>query len=133
MIDVVFLLMIYFLLVAQFSKDERVHTLDVPRERAEAAAADPFALPVRAVRVLVRSLSDDPAGCALTTDSPLLRGAMTLDQLTLALENASRSTLAPDQRFIIAPSADAHWEHALATLTAIEDAGFSRVRYAPPQ
>lgn len=127
LIDVVFLLLLYFLLAAQFRSEERYFQVDLPAARAAGLPDDPFALPERPISVLVAST---PAGPALRTDSPLLPATPTPDALTAALARARALDLAIDQRFLIRAEPGAQWEHALATLNAVLTAGFENVRFA---
>ncbi|TVQ32696.1 MAG: biopolymer transporter ExbD [Phycisphaeraceae bacterium] len=133
MIDVVFLLMIYFLLVGEFRQDEEVFALDLPRE-AEVGReiTDPFALPERPIRVRVRSLGDGPGDYTIATDSHVIERAANFEALRLALENAYGGALPEDQRFIVRPDADARWEHTLGALDAIRRAGYTRIRFDEP-
>lgn len=139
MIDVVFLLMCYFLTVAEFRAPEGALPVDLARAAALAGAtpsADPYALPSPAIRVIVRSLAPGPEQSALTTDSPLLPappgGAFTPSGLRIALNSALGRTLEPDHRFVVAPAPGVRWEHAVGALDAVRLAGFQRVRLAPP-
>ncbi len=137
MIDVVFLLMVYFVLVGQFRAPEEVFPLDLPRpERATAAAppppADPFALPERPIRVIVRSMGAGPEDCALATDWPGLDSPGGFTDLSAALTERFGGELSETQQFIIEPAGSALWEHTLAALNAVERAGFTRIRLADP-
>lgn len=145
MIDVIFLLMTYFLLTAQFTTREESFEVRVP-ERLEgapassAAPADPFALPVTTITLTVTSRGEGPADFVIFSESAALGAAaegrnaafQSYDALTLAAESARGRVLADDQRFIIRPAADAKWEHALGALNAIKRAGYNNVRFAGP-
>ena len=54
MIDVVFLLLVYFMVATDFKKAEEVYRLDLP-ERVEGVSADPFELDDEPLRIIVRS------------------------------------------------------------------------------
>jgi len=127
LIDVVFLLLLYFLLAAQFRSEERYFQVDLPAARAAGELADPFTLPERPISVLVEST---PAGPRLRTDSPLLPDAPTPVALTRALRDARGLDLATDQRFLIRADPGAQWEHALDALNAVLRAGYDTVRFA---
>lgn len=79
MIDVIFLLMTYFLLTAKFTTSEESFEVKVP-ERLESSASaaapppDPFALPTTTVVLTVTSLGDGPADFAVFSDSPAITG-----------------------------------------------------------
>lgn len=144
MIDVIFLLMTYFLLTAKFTTREESFELSVP-ERIESAStsappADPFALPQTPVVITVSSRAESGMGGVLriSSDQPALRiGAQTDDRATYdALADraaaARGQVLPPDQRFIIRPEAGTRWEHALGVLNALKRAEFHNVRFASP-
>jgi biopolymer transport protein ExbD len=147
MIDVIFLLMTYFLLTAKFTTREEAFEVKVP-ERLESSSsvatppADPFALPTTTVVLTVTSLGDGPGDFAVFCDSPAITGqnqaggkqAALTDYATLtARARAARGTVfGEDQRFLIRPAADARWEHALGVLNAIKRAGYNNARFANP-
>lgn len=149
MIDVIFLLMTYFLLTAQFTTREESFEVRVP-ERLEGASvdtppADPFALPVTPVVLTVTSRGNGAEDFVIFTDAASLgatgggeggaaQGAVfrSYGALTAAAESARGRVLGDDQRFIIRPAADAKWEHALGALNALKRAGFNNVRFANP-
>ena len=54
MIDVVFLLLIYFMVATDFKQAEEVYRLDLP-ERIEGMSIDPFQLDDEPLRIMVRS------------------------------------------------------------------------------
>lgn len=138
MIDVVFLLMSYFLIVAEFRKPEAQLPVELVRSAAHAPPpADPFALPAPPIRLEVASAGDGPDDVAIRADSPLLRPpggeAFTADGLTRTLKAALGYSLESDQRFIVAPVRGCRWEHAVAALDAVRQAGYSRIRLADPE
>jgi len=74
MIDVVFLLLVYFMAATEFRSGEEVYKLDLP-ERSGAAAADPFELDDEPLRIEVRSrgpVADELslAGAGITVPGP---------------------------------------------------------------
>ncbi len=134
MIDVVFLLMTYFLLTAQFNRREESIPHVLPEHLQGTAAdrqPDAFALPRTPVVIVVRSTGDGPADCAIQTDSPLL-GELSSAADLLTRARARRADFAPDQRFIIRAAPDSRWEHALGAFNAIRRAGWTSVQFANP-
>jgi len=125
LIDVVFLLLLYFLLATQFRHDERPLRVGLPDASGAARAEDPFALPQRPVTIFVRS---GAAGAVIRTDSPLLPDAPTPEALRAALEDARGLDLGAEQRFLISAAPDAKWEHTLEALNAALRAGYEHVR-----
>ncbi len=132
MIDVVFLLLMYFLLIAEFKPREERFDMTLPRDTT-ATESDPFALPRTPIRIEVRSLGDAAGEYALASSSPLLgelsRGNEGLHERLIALKEG---VVAEDQRFIIAPVEDALWEHSLGVLNTLKRAGFTEIRFAEP-
>ncbi len=131
MIDVVFLLLVYFMLVAQFRPRERAMPTDAaPQEIAE--QTDPFSLPVTPIRIAVHSVSDSPNAYALASDSPYVQGFGTFAALTQGLTSLRGSLIDLDQRFIVVPEPGSRWEHALGAMNAIRQAGFTSVSFDKP-
>ena len=133
MIDVVFLLLMYFLLIAEFRPREESFDMELPRPPSESSAPDPFALPEAPIRIEVRSLGDEADAFVLSSDSPsigdVVRGASGLHDRLMALKG---TVLGEEQRFVIVAARDARWEHALGVLNALKRAGFNEVRFAEP-
>ena len=132
MIDVVFLLLLYFMLTADFAKQEDAFALDLPGQGAAEVADDPFALPEQPILVSVRSSGDGQADYALTTDSPLVGEVNGYDALATTLGSLRGDLLAPDHEMVIAPEPGTRWEHTLGAYNAVTRAGFERVRFARP-
>lgn len=132
MIDVVFLLLIYFLLTSQFRPAERAMALDVP-SLGDQAAADPFALPTTPVTIRVRTVGEGPDDLTVVIDHPALAGGLaTGADLEARLAEAH---LASNQQFIVI-ALGSRWEHTVRVVSSIRAAGFDAVRLeaedAPP-
>ncbi len=133
MIDVVFLLMIYFMLITEFRRPELAMAVDLPARLAPGAgAADPFALPERPIEVEVVSFGPGPAEYALRIDHERLGEAGTFASLREAAEGLLGAELGSDQRFTVRAGPDALWEHTLGAFNALRRAGYTRVRLAGP-
>ena len=154
MIDVVFLLLMYFLLSMDFDPAESALSSAVAGEVGEAAPEDPFALPVQPIVVRVWTVEgigasgagrggvgvERSAGSfAVRTDSPLLQGldgsvvGVGVDgALRTRLASLRGSVLALDQPFVIDPGDETDWEHALLVFNAVLEAGFETVRFTQP-
>ncbi len=132
MIDIVFLLLTYFLLVGEFLPPEGLFELDLPKPLEQEQPVDALALPQPPVRILVRSQGDGPDDYTLSMTGPLPRDVASFDQLYRALDASRGRLLASDQAFVIAPAADTRWEHTLGVFNAVLRAEFERVRFAPP-
>jgi biopolymer transport protein ExbD len=135
MIDVVFLLMTYFLLIAQFHPREQAFAAENPvREEAKVDAADSasFDLPERPIEMTLRSVGDAPNEYVLGIQSPLLTDAgpiSTFEELTRTLVLKRAKMLSLDQVFIVHAARDARWEHALGAMAALRSAGFEQIRF----
>jgi len=127
MIDVVFLLLAYFLLAAEFREPEGAVAASAAAETPSRSAA--FELPARPVRITVASFGRARTDYALSTDAPELAHAQTADALRRAASAARGPVFAADQPFIIQADPDALWEHALAVAAAIDAAGYTTVRF----
>ncbi|MEM8836087.1 MAG: biopolymer transporter ExbD [Planctomycetota bacterium] len=132
MIDVVFLLMIYFLLITQFQPREEAQAYELPKEGDRAEPTDPFELPVQPVRIAVESFGDGGQAYRVTSDLSLLAGATSARALGEALRAELDATMGDDQRFVIEPAREARWEHTLAVFNAVRGAGYPSIRLAPP-
>lgn len=147
MIDVTFLLLVFFIATTRFSGNESVLRMDLGRRTAQAAAAatappaappapkaDPFAYADDALRLDVQ-----PDG-TITAGSPLGR-TFTPAELRAALAAQRRTAEHPAGMFetafpiVIAPARGASWEAAVEALNAAVGAGFTRVSFerAPPR
>ena len=133
MIDVVFLLLIYFMLAMNFTSEERAIQMDVAADQQAPESADPFALPEQPIMVIVRSTGDGAQDYGLSTDSPSIGALHSFDDLARALNAARTAILDDDQRFVIAPDASTRWEHTVAAVSAVRRGGFNRVRMAAPE
>ena len=127
LIDIVFLLLMYFMLVAQFKTREEHLRLDLPSDGGIPAPRDPFALPADPVRISVRSLSEEPGALRVRTDDPALGSPETLEELARAVADAAARSLGVDQLVLVRPEPGTRWEHALEVVSAIMRAGLPRV------
>ena len=129
MIDVTFLLLIYFVLIADFKRPERDLPLPLPAPKSE--PADPFALPETPITVTVTSVGEGADAYAVdATDSPLARAA---DAAGLA--SAARATLdmlGAGQPIVVQPRRDTRWEHAVRAYETLRSAGFGALTLTSP-
>ena len=128
MIDVVFLLLMYFMLTTDFARPESALATVPPSE----APADPFALPAFPVEVSVSSRSALPGDFSITCDDASLAGADSLDTLRTSAAAAIGASFASDQVFVIRPTTDARWEHTLDVFSTLRAIGYTNVRLAEP-
>lgn len=138
MIDVVFMLLIFFIMTVDFRPREDALSLDA-RERVEAsagetsAASEAFALPERPVIVSVRSTGDGPREYTIHTDEPILGSPADAAELRARAAAARGSTLPSSQPFSIRSARDTRWEHTLSAFSALQRAGFREITLATPE
>ncbi|MEC9372268.1 MAG: biopolymer transporter ExbD [Planctomycetota bacterium] len=130
MIDVVFLLLIYFLMSAEFRRNESALTMQLPRAAEAAPPADPFSLPTRPVRLTVVTRGGGPDDAFIQPDAPALGEQLPLAQLESAIRSAT--VFPPDQRFIVVAGPGEMWEHTVRAIDALRAAGYDRITLAQP-
>jgi biopolymer transport protein ExbD len=136
MIDVVFLLLIYFLAVTNFKLGEEVFRLDLP-ERGQQQVADPFQLDEQPLRIMVSSTTTPPAGYQLRLEGPYDQPAnfqqlyefLSQQQIT---GSSAIGLFAPDHPIVIQPDATAQWEHAIGAFNAAARARYTNITFAGP-
>ncbi len=132
MIDVVFLLLVYFVLGSNFGQQERGLRADVPEIRSSQQAIDPFELPDRPLVLQVGSRSDRELDFTLGADDPLVGSLAPGPGLSAALSQALESLYQPDHEVVISPVSGTRWEHTLEVYNAALGAGFVRIRFGAP-
>lgn len=135
MIDCVFMLLMFFILTADFRPREDSLAVDPSSPEAGATAvktADAFALPDRPVTITVRSTGDGAIDYTLTCDEPALGAFTSFDELESRARASRGATLPAEQEFAVTAAADTRWEHALGAMNALQQAGFARVRLTRP-
>ena len=131
MIDVVFLLLIYFVVATNFKLGEEVYRMDLP-ERSSMQPSDPFDLDDEPLRIVVRSLGPAPDAYQLRLEGPWER-VVTFDDLYVFLEGrrigapGSRGLFAVDHPIVVDPASDARWEHAIGAFNAAVRAAYENV------
>ena len=130
MIDVVFLLLVYFMLATDFRTPEEAVPLDLPTRLT--APADPLALPARPIEVFVETMGEWRDEYALRVEGGGLGHVRTVQMLRIDTEIRRGMDLGDDQPFVVRPGAGTNWEHVLAVYNALRGAGYARVRLAEP-
>jgi len=130
MIDVVFLLLVYFMVATDFKKAEEVYNLDLP-DRMEGMSADPFELAEEPLRVLLRTSGADGASYCLRLDGPW-DPVMDFESLFEFLQRrqvdgSGGGLFAVDHPIIIVPDATVHWEFTIDAFNAAVRAGYVNV------
>lgn len=135
MIDVVFLLMLYFLLVGELTPPDAILPLALPAEAPtteRAPAADPFALPERPAIVRIESTGPGPDDARIEVEEPSLGPWPSIDAFAAALAGQPRERIGRETRIILAPRANTRWEHTLRTLETLRARGFDDLAVRAP-
>ncbi|MEM1165134.1 MAG: biopolymer transporter ExbD [Planctomycetota bacterium] len=130
MIDVVFLLLMYFLLIAGFTKPES--SLDAELA-GEAPVADPFDLPPQPIDVVVRTTGTGPDAFALVVAGLPGDAVSDAEMLDAALASSDAVLSRTDQVFVVRAEPTTRWEHVLETFNIIRRRGYERVRFEEPK
>ena len=137
MIDVTFLLLIYFLVATEFKLGEEVYRLDLPERLPAELDRDPFELDEEPLRIEVISTGMGPRNCTLRIDGPYPQ-PRSFDELERFLAQRRISEANPggmfhaDHPLIVRPASDARWEHTIEAFNAVVKSGYSNVTFARP-
>lgn len=137
MIDVVFLLLVYFMVATDFTKGEEVYKLDLPA-RQGAIAPDPFDLDELPLIVMVRSTGSGPGDLVIELKGPYpdIPDPQALAQL---LRERKISTANPhglfksDHPILIDPLPQARWDHVIEVFNAPVLAGYTNISFQSRQ
>lgn len=134
MIDVVFLLLIFFMIATRFKLGEEIYRLDLP-DRGEALAADPFQLDEEPLRILISTLGRDAEAYRIELDGPYER-PRTFGELHQFLLDRQiwpghpTGLFSPDHPIIVQPTATTRWEHAIGVFNAAVRARYTNISFA---
>lgn len=131
MIDVVFLLLVYFMVATEFKLGEEIYRLDLPRR---GAPADPFVLPRDPLHIVLASTG--PV-CRIRLPGPYAQPAGFGELHGFLVENrrtagAVGGLFEADHPIIIEPTGTTRWEHAMEAFNAAVRARYTNVTFAPP-
>lgn len=135
MIDVVFLLLVYFMAATQFKLGEEIYRLDLPQR---GRVADPFDLPRDPMRVAVTTVGEGEY--VLRLSGPPSAGPLpaTFQELFEFLDGNRRSDRAAggvfeaDHPIVVAPGGGTSWEHAMGAFNAGVRARYTNITFAAP-
>jgi len=137
MIDVVFLLLVYFMVATDFTKGEEVYKLDLPA-RQGAIAPDPFELDDMPLVVTVRSTGSGPGELVIDLEGPYPEISNPQKLLNL-LRQRKISEVNPhglfeaDHPILINPLGQARWDHVIEVFNAPVLAGYTNIGFVSPQ
>jgi len=126
MIDVVFLLLMYFMVATDFSPSEEVFRLDLPV--ADVGTANPLDLLEEPLRV--RLSSEGPGGGVLVSLQGPWKGPESIEALGQFLASSivpAGSLLMPDHPIVLAPEPDVPWGAVVSAFNAAIGAGSTNV------
>ncbi len=133
MIDVVFLLLIYFMAATEFKLGEEIYRLDLPQR-----GNDPFELPRDPLRVSVTSIGDESYVIRLEGPETARVPPATFQELFEFLLGNRRSDRAAggafeaDHPIIVEPTGGTSWEHAMGAFNAAARARYTNITFGAP-
>jgi len=138
LIDVTFLLLIYFMVATNMTMGEEAYRMDLPDRSAISANSqhDPFSLDQEPLRIVVASTGPRFDDYHLSIDGPYQQPT-TFEELMVFLrksqindENAGSVMLfEPKHPIIIQPSRGARWEHAIEAFNAAARARYTNITF----
>lgn len=139
MIDVTFLLLVYFMTATSFRTGEEIYRMDIPERGGAAMEADPFAMDDEPLRVHVASnASGAEGGYRLRLEGPWPQ-PRSFEELTaflrehLLVPGRASGLFGSDHPVIVQPAASAHWQHVMSVFNAAASSGYENVTLAGPQ
>ena len=138
MIDVVFLLLIYFMVATDFKVGEEVYRMDLPQRSQSAQQQDPFDLDDEPLRISVASSGFGVRRYRISIEGPYpqpedFEALFSFLQDRQINELTSGGLFATDHPIIIQPTRTTRWEHAMEAFNAAARARYTNVIFARPQ
>lgn len=133
MIDVVFLLLVYFLVATDFTQSEEIYRLDLP-ERVDGVSIDPFELDDEPVRIFVRGQGGFDGDYRLRIEGAGVEEISTFEALftylsSRRLDGMGGGLFASDHPLLVVPSPQTPWEHAVGAFNAAVRAGYVNISF----
>jgi biopolymer transport protein ExbD len=126
MIDVVFQLLIYFVLGLSLEMDEELIRTELPRREAGAG------LVIDDEPAVVEVAAAEAGTLPMRVRGPISFSASTPAELRMRVREAIAGpapTLAPSQRFVLKPLPGATWDDAVEAFNALAAAGATRISF----
>jgi|GEM_PF-191481 len=134
MIDVIFLLLIYFVVTAAFVEDEGVLTSKLP-EKGQSEVSAPTIELSSELTIELLAVLEDPQAVKIMADGRQAVGFTELYQTLAGLQDdpaAGRAGLfAVDDPVRIQPERGVRWQHVVNALNAAVRAGYTNVQFVP--
>jgi biopolymer transport protein ExbD len=133
MIDVVFLLLVYFLVATDFTQSEEIYRLDLP-ERTDGLTLDPFELDDEPVRIIVHGTGGVDGDYRLQIDGPGAEAISSFESLydylaARRLDGMGGGLFAEDHPLLVVPSSRTSWSHAVSAFNAAVRAGYVNITF----
>lgn len=131
MIDVVFQLLIYFLVSTNFARGEQVFRMDLPA-REQGDAADPFRLDEEPLRIELAAAGEDRVLIRLPGPWPQPADFEGLFEFLRDRQlNASQpeGLFAVDHPIVVAPAAAVRWDASVEAFNSAVRAGYARISF----
>ncbi|MBM43925.1 MAG: hypothetical protein CMJ36_02785 [Phycisphaerae bacterium] len=132
MIDVVFLLLVYFMVATDFKKAEEVYRLDLP-ERIEGVSVDPFQLDDEPLRIMVRTTGPGEDDYRIRIEGPWgdVAGFEGLFDFleSRRLDGMGGGLFAEDHPLVVIPAAETRWSDAVGAFNAAVRAGYLNITF----
>lgn len=138
MIDVVFLLLVYFMVATDFKTGEEIYRMDLPDRAQARAERDPFDLDEEPLRINVATSAFGVQRYRITIDGPYAQPAdfealhRFLDERQIN-ERTTGGLFEFDHPIIIQPTRTTRWAHAIEAFNAAARARYTNVIFAQPQ
>ena len=135
MIDVVFLLLIYFMVATEFKAGEEIYRLDLPERQAQ-QTTDPFDLDEEPLRIVVASTGTTRQAYRITVEGPYPQ-PRDFDELGDFLRSrrlgphTRLGLFEPEHPVVIVPTRLTRWEHAVEAFNTVVHAEYSNITFAP--
>ena len=137
MIDVTFLLLVYFMVATQFRLGEEVYRLDLPERQASQSIRDPFTLDEEPLRIAVATTGFGPDAYRLRVEGPFEQ-PRSFEELHAFLAQRRISAEGIGGLFeeahpiVIQPTPTTTWQHALQAFDAAARARYTNVTLGQP-
>ena len=133
MIDVIFLLLIYFVVTANFTPDEGVLTTKLPQGTGQ--PSQELTLPERPLNIILTPVGLTDCRISIEGYPQAPAGFADLSALLIELqydpEAGRRSGMfKPDSPVVIKPQADVRWQHVVNAFNAAVRARYSNINFA---
>ncbi|UCD74656.1 MAG: biopolymer transporter ExbD [Phycisphaerales bacterium] len=137
MIDVVFLLLIYFMAGTSFKLGEEIYRMDLPERGPSNAQRDPFELDDEPLRIRIASVGQRGRSYRIRVEGPYQQPDTFEELLTFLRERqigpfTTRGLFEADHPIIIEPTRTARWEHAMGAFNAAARARYTNITFARP-